>query len=331
MKRNCIFIAIAVAILTAGCKGGIVKPNCSGAAFDLLWIINDDIYFSSAGDSMELCLSGAVPFLPQPEPQFNVIRMNHAMYDNLLQTTRNILFVNVDPDRYTCVKIKMAKDVWAKGQAICVINAPAVDSLRDAVSRYGEGIVDYFVKAERERMMNYYISNINREALSRTNEMFGYDIAVPTSINRFKKGENFLWMANGNPDEGQYVMIYTEPYVSKQQLTDEAILNRRDSVTKANIPGSLEGSYMTTERHHLYPESRNIELNGQWAKETRGLWKMNGDCMGGPFVSITTIDTTTNNIVTVEGFVYAPSKDKRRYLRQMDAMVYSIKKHNDNI
>ena len=46
--------------------------------------------------------------------------------------------------------------------------------------------------------------------------------------------------------------------------------------------------------------------------------------MGGPFVSITRIDELNKKIITVEGFVFAPSYNKRNPLRQMDAMVYSL-------
>jgi len=51
--------------------------------------------------------------------------------------------------------------------------------------------------------------------------------------------------------------------------------------------------------------------------------------MGGPFVALTVIDEVHQQILTVEGFVYAPSRDKRNLLRQMDAMVYSMKWTNE--
>ena len=45
--------------------------------------------------------------------------------------------------------------------------------------------------------------------------------------------------------------------------------------------------------------------------ETRGLWKMEHDAMGGPFVSHSRVDTLNNRVVVAEGFVYAPEKMKR--------------------
>lgn len=46
--------------------------------------------------------------------------------------------------------------------------------------------------------------------------------------------------------------------------------------------------------------------------------------MGGPFVQLSTVDTRRNRIVTVEGFVFAPSEEKRNYVRQLEAILYSL-------
>ena len=47
--------------------------------------------------------------------------------------------------------------------------------------------------------------------------------------------------------------------------------------------------------------------------------------MGGPFVSLTRIDEMNMQIITIEGFVFAPKYDKRNPLRQLEAMIYSLR------
>lgn len=324
--KKAIIALVAALLLLAGCKNtDILKPNCSGASFELLWVINNDVYQSEAGDTLRTFVEGPVPFLPQPEPQFRISRIEHSMYDNLLKTTRNILFVTVDPERFTQAKIKLCHDLWAQQQAVCYVNAPDRKSLTELVSAHGDRIVDFFVEAERNRTHNYYLANLNREANQRVYDQFDCNIAIPTSLNKFKEGDHFLWISNGSVEANQNIVLYTVPYHSTDQLTDQAILARRDSVMKANIPGQFEGSYMGTELKHLYPETKIIEHNGEWAAVTRGLWRMqNGASMGGPFVSLTRIDKINKRIVTAEGFVFAPGREKRNLLRQMDAMVYSL-------
>ena len=55
-----------------------------------------------------------------------------------------------------------------------------------------------------------------------------------------------------------------------------------------------------------------------------GFGKYRNDYMGGPYIGVTALDAGNNRIVTVEGAVYAPRYDKRNYLRQVEAMVYSL-------
>ena len=51
---------------------------------------------------------------------------------------------------------------------------------------------------------------------------------------------------------------------------------------------------------------------------------MKDDCMGGPFVSHSRIDTETNRVVVVEGFVYAPEKMKRGLIRRLEGSLYTL-------
>jgi hypothetical protein len=80
---------------------------------------------------------------------------------------------------------------------------------------------------------------------------------------------------------------------------------------------------MTTELE-VFPQYRSLNLNGTYTAELRGLWKVEGDFMGGPFISISQIDEKRNRIVTVEGYVYAPKFNKREYIRQLEAILYSL-------
>jgi PAS domain S-box-containing protein len=53
--------------------------------------------------------------------------------------------------------------------------------------------------------------------------------------------------------------------------------------------------------------------------------KMEGDFMGGPFVSYTFLDPKYKRIVTIDGYVYFPGQDKKNLLRQVEAIIYSFR------
>ena len=61
-----------------------------------------------------------------------------------------------------------------------------------------------------------------------------------------------------------------------------------------------------------------------YAIETRGLWKVENDFMGGPFVGYSFLNPQRSEIFTIIGYVYNPNKNKRDLLRQMESMIYSI-------
>jgi hypothetical protein len=92
---------------------------------------------------------------------------------------------------------------------------------------------------------------------------------------------------------------------------------------KRNIPGAQEGMYMATDTMSV--EVRPIEVQGQFAFEARGLWRIKGDFMGGPFVSHSRVDTINNRVITAEIFIYSPDKMKRNLVRTMEASLYTLK------
>ena len=68
----------------------------------------------------------------------------------------------------------------------------------------------------------------------------------------------------------------------------------------------------------------NINVKGDYAFEARGLWCMENDMMGGPFVSHARVDRPNGRVVVVEAFVYAPEKKKRDLMRQLEASLYTL-------
>ena len=62
----------------------------------------------------------------------------------------------------------------------------------------------------------------------------------------------------------------------------------------------------------------------------RGLWEMEGDNMGGPFVSRRVKARDGKSMLTIEGFIFAPGKNKRNALRQLEASLLSANRVHGN-
>ena len=92
---------------------------------------------------------------------------------------------------------------------------------------------------------------------------------------------------------------------------------------KKHIPGPTKGSYMSTDM--IAPVvAKQYEVDGCYAIELRGLWKLENDFMGGPFVNLSVLDQKNNRIVCVDGYVYAPGEDKRNLIRQVEAIMHTL-------
>ena len=76
---------------------------------------------------------------------------------------------------------------------------------------------------------------------------------------------------------------------------------------------------MATERR-IIPSYEEGTFEGLFSMEIRGLWKIENDYMGGPFYSLTVVDTANARLLTVEGYAYAPYFDKRPYIREVEGL-----------
>ena len=52
--------------------------------------------------------------------------------------------------------------------------------------------------------------------------------------------------------------------------------------------------------------SEQTELDGQFAIQTRGLWRTENDFMGGPFINYTVYDDKSDIVYGIDGFVLFP-------------------------
>ena len=81
--------------------------------------------------------------------------------------------------------------------------------------------------------------------------------------------------------------------------------------------------YMTTQ--DVPHQVQEVNFNGKYAKETRGLWKLSDISGGGAFVSYVFVDESQKRMYYLEGYAYAPSKDKREFMREIEVILSTFK------
>jgi hypothetical protein len=275
--------------------------------------------------------------LPQMEPVFSVSSVAPSQFDDFFKSTRNILLIDINEHQYTQVKAQQSRDVWSKPQAVMRIQAPSAEAFLAYWATQGETIREWFVREELARQIRFYRASTNKEARAHLNKR-GYDLWVPedfmlimdTTLVLNGQDIHVLWTCNNKGPMRKDVLVYDYPYTAQEQFSGESIIEMRNEIEGRIITAQVPGSHMGTEYKHFPPVSRQVAAlrdttGGFYGIETRGLWKMlDGEAMGGPFVSLTRLDPVNGRVVTAEAFLFAAGQKKRNALRQIEAILYTL-------
>jgi len=322
-KINLLFLFfLAVIVISCSNESQVMRKNITGTASELVVVISKDAWEGSVGKLIRQTLAQPQLGLPQDEPIFDVIDVPHAAFKSIFRTTRNIMQTSISSNVEN-EGISFTDDVWAYPQATVQIKAKSMERFEELFSENKEKIISYYIAAEKERLTMNYQKFYDKGVYNVLDQDFGVTMKVPPGFQIADQKKDFIWYKYETPEISQGVILYTIPYVSDSTFTVDYLLHVQDKILKANIPGPAEGSYMTTERR--FEQVFNIfEHNGNYAAEMRGLWRLINDFMGGPYISLAELDASNQRLVIAFGYVYAPSKDKRNLIRQVEAMLYSL-------
>ena len=147
-------------------------------------------------------------------------------------------------------------------------------------------------------------------------------MTIPKGYNLVREEENFAWVRYETKDVTQSILIHSEPYSKENTFTSKGMIEVIDKFSSQYILGPDEKTFMSTYIDYP-PRLEETSISGVYASKLTGLWNIERALMGGPFVSYAFLDPTEKTVFYVHGFVFAPGKKKRNYLRQVDAILNS--------
>lgn len=329
MKIQFYVIAMGMLLFLGGCKSSPLSKRATGLAYEVVVTMESAAWGSEAGQAVKADLQSPVPGLPQAEPSMRITFAKPHDFNGLLTYVRNIVVVNTDPARYTQVSVRAERDRWAEGQLVVNINTPDNASLAQYMNEHPRVLAEFFTREEMSRGMKFLEKEYSREVEASLNEQLNVTLHLPTTMSLSKPGKDFFWVTNDAPTGRTDFVVYTFPYRDADTFTRDYLIAKRDSVMKINMPGGFPDSYMATETRYVMPDYTAITLNDRYCGVLRGLWRMQGDMMGGPFVSHARLDEENNRVVVAETFVYAPETDKRNYIRRAESALYTLRLPGD--
>lgn len=329
MKQNFVFLSAVIfaQVVFQSCSDQpALYQNITGKANEMVIVISDESWNGKPGELLQNTLGKPHIALPQEEPVFDLTNVPHAGFQKIFRTTRNIIQTSISANVETPGVI-FKDDVWAYPQAVVEINAKNAGQFEELFNENSEKIISYFLSAEKKRLTMNYQKNHEKSIFNSLNDSLGLTMTVPPGFAIARQKKDLFWFKYETPEISQGIIVYTFPYVSDSTFTENYLVAKNDSMLEINIPGPTEGSYMAVEKQinqvlHIFDHNKN------YAVEMRGLWRLENDFMGGPYVALAELDASNERIVVAFGYVYAPNKDKRNLLQQVEAMIYSLKMNN---
>ncbi|HPK08842.1 MAG TPA: DUF4837 family protein [Saprospiraceae bacterium] len=353
-----IFSILIVNSIFVSCKNDIglndgLKPPALGVLNEIVVIADDKLYDGPIGDTLRYYFESAYPLMPAPESMFDLRHFTPEELDNqpLRKELRTYLVVanlsdtessttkmvrsDLGENRYLKVKegndvtTLVGKDKWAQGQMLFYIFANDPSNLEKAIAENFNSIATKVNKFDESIIEGniYAVRHVNKGLSEKILNEFGIEMKVPNDYNMVvdKPEDHFMWLKKDAKDAVMGIAIQSVKYRNQSQLNLDSLIAFRNEYGKKYISSDKKGSYMVTNDEDLPIMSYDVEIDGHYAKEIRGIWEMENDFKGGPYFCYAIPLPEQDRLVYIDVLVLRQGKDKRNLMQQLDYIVKNIK------
>ena len=319
------------------------KPEAMGEIGKVV-MLADDVTYTDSKDALTSIFNKSLEGLPGHEAYLNLARCGENDFTGYFKHNYNLVIVYRDDQKHKIAahlgvellkiiqdrlgkgeSVFTAKDVFAAPQHVTFVVATDQEDLNTKIMAYSDKILELAMDAERANTIETLIRGKKETDAFFQNMMkqYGFAIRTPNNYTVSVRSDEFNGIKRSfGSDNRTGIYLYAEPFKGSQQFTRAYIINRRNDMLKKHLhgpdhPDSLP-VYVQTDTINVPIAIKKIELNGYKAIEMRGWWEMVNNFMGGPFVSYTIYCPKTQQVVTIEGNVFAPSRTKQEHLRQIE-------------
>ncbi len=326
-----LYILIITAITLSSCGDASRKdllPRNTGSKGEIAVVAPDAVWKTSTGDTLSASMDQIMYGLPQDELILKRVEIKESGFNDFFKTHRNILKVEVHPEKKNAVQVR--RDVYSRQQLYIVISVQSLEELPSVLKSRIIDIITLFHQAEIDRLIernkDFGSKSLNKEILDKT----GLKLIMQDKFQVAVDVPGFLWLRldQSKPLGGyqhtisQGIMIYKRPYKDTADFSDSSLLAWKSEVNKRYVEGP-QNSYMSVSNRFILPKSKLITFHEQTAKELRGLWRMEGYFMGGPFYALAFYNPNNGMQYMLEGYAYAPQFDKAPLIREIEAIAKS--------
>ncbi len=338
------------------------KPNAVGDPGEIVVVADSMTWEGPVGEAIRATLGASVAPPLGGLADFRLTRQdltNEAF--RFLRSNKNIIFAAGLDDTSAVARFLEARldssgaamiregrgtsviprnDIWAQGQVVVMAAAAndialaeairaRADTLRQAFTaqalRYTE--IDMFDRARQRGMED---SLLLRHGFA-VNIQHDYFLSQDTTLSVDGRAGHFVRLRRVLSDTWRDFFVYYED-LPTGEIDDAHVEQVTDVALETFILGQYDSSFVAVDR--LRPIRADTVLIGdRAATQTRGLWRMRGDLMGGPFVRYTFYDAGQQRLYIYFGMIYAPQHRfrgmKREFLRQIEVIARTFRTQAD--
>jgi hypothetical protein len=340
-----LFFIFTAIFLFASCQSDTKKdkvlPTATGGVDEIMFVLPDHLYNDVNEKAIEDNFFEYFKVLPQPEPRFKISVVKASQMNSLLFRFRNTIFISsydskdgvtklaeeaLDEADFSDAKtIYFKRNVWARNQLITFLFAPNHQEIPNTIASFAENIKNTISKNELVAYKSLaYINGVNVKLREQLESHYELSFNVPVNY-KIAENEGSFVSFRGDSEKSTYylffdVIKFDEPVVDENRGIE--MRNARGNYVSTN----MENTYMVSDSTLGFFTTR-FERDGFIIYENRGLWSMQNDFMGGPFINQYIIDKEKNRVIFLDGFVYGPGdKNKHKIIRQFEAIFSTLEK-----
>ncbi len=282
-------------------------------------VIDDQLWNGEVGDSIRNKFASPVLGLEEEEPLFTLNQYPGKLLGGFVTNSRNIIVIKKEAKS----KFYIKENEFVTPQVAVHISCKTVQELLDSIEIKSSEIIREIKSSE----IKFFQSQIKKQKLlsDKVTSRFNINLTIPLKYRMVMQGKRFLWLKKEITSGNMSLLIYQMPLKRIKDTTNiiNTIIKIRDSIGNRYIHGSKQRTKMVTE-YSYSPFSSKTTIFGKTAYETKGTWDLKNDFMSGPFVNYCFIDKENNSVLIIEGFCYAPSKEKRDLMLELESIIKTI-------
>ena len=317
ISNKSLLIFVSVLLFNISCDIN-TSYNATGKSLEVILVQGKQLSNASFNIFKENFFSIQNPLLEtelygEKKNYFSVISISENDFSTIFKTHKNIVIINSDDFN----KVKLKRDLWSKNQTVyfCSVEQSSVKNIETTALQVAKKIKN----SEIDKRIKNYIETTPPEIKIYAENNFNLSIPLPSNYFITDTINSYLVLRSDLKNSTQRIVISS----FNQKPTIQNIILEQNKIAKSTITSEIEGAYLRTEdRAQLYVDSLSSSPIDKI--NLKGIWKMEGDFMGGSFFTSLIKSPYNENHILVSLYLYAPGINKANQLLDFEAITNGL-------